>query len=693
YSAELELSSLAAGDGSTGFVLNGLSGAGESGFSVSSAGDINGDGFDDIIIGAPYSNSGDGEAYVVFGKGSGFSAEFELSTLAAGDGSIGFVLNGIDGSDLSGASVSSAGDVNGDGYDDLIIGARNADPNGTSSGETYVVFGKGSGFSAEFELSTLAAGDGSTGFVLNGIDTNDFSGVSVSSAGDVNGDGFEDLLVGANGADPHSTNTAGETYVVFGKSGGYSAQFELSTLASGDGSTGFVLNGSGLNDRSGSSVSTAGDVNGDGFDDLLVGAYFAAPNGGFSGETYVVLGKSSGFDAEIELSDLNGLDGFALNGIDSVDHSGWSVSSAGDVNGDGFDDILIGAPSADPNGMSSGETYLVYGGNGFGFSVNLTGNDTAEKISGSSFNDKLDGAGGNDRIDGGQGRDDMVGGTGDDTFIIDNVGDTVTENVDEGTDTVEASIDFTLGDNVENLKLTGTAQTGTGNNLDNIHEGNAADNILCGMGGHDELRGFGGSDILDGGLGADDMSGGTGDDTFIVDNAGDTVTENADEGTDTVEASIDFTLGDNFENLKLTGTAQSGTGNNLDNILEGNAANNVLNGNGGKDSLIGGEGKDSIDGGGGKDFIEGGNGKDTLTGGSGKDTFYFKKNFGVDKIKDFTRKDVIDVSKISSIKNFSDLMNNHVKQSGKHAIIKDGNDKIKILNFDIDDFNANDFII
>ena len=142
-------------------------------------------------------------SYVVFGSDSGFSSSLEVSAL---DGTNGFVLNGIDIGDFSGGSVSSAGDVNGDGIDDLIIGADRADPNGNeNAGESYVVFGSDSGFAASFELSAL---DGTNGFVLNGIDGSEFagdgSGTSVSSAGDVNGDGIDDIIIGANIADPNN---------------------------------------------------------------------------------------------------------------------------------------------------------------------------------------------------------------------------------------------------------------------------------------------------------------------------------------------------------------------------------------------------------------------------------------------------------------------------------------------------------
>jgi hypothetical protein len=148
---------------------------------------------------------------VVFGQTSPFGAVVELSAL---DGTDGFVLNGVDADDWSGASVSGAGDVNDDSIDDVIIGAPFADPNGPFSGESYVVYGHTGPFAAAFELSDL---DGTNGFVLNGVAAGDFAG-AVSGAGDVNDDGIADVIVGASGADPNG-ESSGASYVVFGEPG------------------------------------------------------------------------------------------------------------------------------------------------------------------------------------------------------------------------------------------------------------------------------------------------------------------------------------------------------------------------------------------------------------------------------------------------------------------------------------------
>ncbi|MBE9098364.1 Ig-like domain-containing protein [Vacuolonema iberomarrocanum] len=363
FPAQFNLSTL---NGSNGFVINGIDERDSSGRSVSGVGDINGDGVDDLIIGAFSADSNGnnfaGESYVVFGRTQGFAASLNLADL---DGRNGFILSGIGTGDVSGRSVSGAGDINGDGVDDLIIGAPEANPNGIDSGESYVVFGRTQGFAASLNLADL---DGSNGFVLRGMEEFDRAGISVSGAGDINGDDIDDLIIGADLATPDGRSVAGKSYVVFGHTQGFAANLNLSTL---DGSNGFVLNGIAPDDRAGFSVSGAGDVNGDGIDDLIIGAAGAAPNGNdFAGESYVVFGRDQGFDPSLELSDLDGRNGFVISGMAEYDLSSRSVSGAGDINGDGIDDLIIGAAGADPNGSSSGQSYVVFGNNQ-GFDLSL----------------------------------------------------------------------------------------------------------------------------------------------------------------------------------------------------------------------------------------------------------------------------------------------------------------------------------
>ncbi|HBL13233.1 MAG TPA: hypothetical protein DD379_17910, partial [Cyanobacteria bacterium UBA11162] len=251
----------------------------------------------------------------------------------------------------------------------------------------------------------------------------------------------------------------------------------------------------------------------------------------------------------------------------------------------------------------------------------LSGGSGHDKLLGGAGNDKLLGGAGNDYLDGGTGSDRLEGGTGNDTYMVERSTDRAIESSNQGIDTVKASINYTLGANLENLTLTGSAQSGYGNTLNNIITGNTANNILSGGGGND---------YLDGGTGSDRLEGGTGNDTYMVERSTDRVIESSNQGIDTVKTSINYTLGANLENLTLTGTATTGYGNNLNNILTGNTLNNTLSGNDGNDTLIGGKGNDQLSGGNGTDRLTGvapnttnpGYGEvDTLTGGAGTDTF------------------------------------------------------------------------
>lgn len=387
-------------DGSNGIRLN-APGA----FTAAAAGDVNGDGFPDLIVGAPRSNSGNGAAYVVFGKSTALPATLDLTTL---NGSNGFRITGPAGGQ-TGISLASAGDFNGDGIGDLVIGAFNTANGGSSRGSVFVVFGRanfgstldltalngangfrmdgsvdntnlgysvdggrdlnGDGkpdivigsypvaapgvvyvlfgtnatFSATFNLATL---NGSNGLRINGVANNDSLGSALSQLRDVNGDGRADLVIGSRNAD--------RAYVVFGRSS-FSSPFNLSAI---DGSNGFKIDGAGSSDNTGYSVS-GGDFNGDGLGDIVVGGDRSIATSGAA--AYVVFGHASAFSASVGVSTLTGATGFRVDPAVVDDNSGQVVAGVGDANGDGIDDLVIGASGADNAGTNSGSTFMVFG--------------------------------------------------------------------------------------------------------------------------------------------------------------------------------------------------------------------------------------------------------------------------------------------------------------------------------------------
>ncbi len=584
-----------------GFIIQGDIAADAAGIAVASAGDVNGDGFEDLIIGA---NGGDdggssaGEAYVVFGSGSGFGTVdgtgrrvIDLTFVTEAQG---FIIQGDVASDFVGGSASSAGDINGDGYDDLIIGATGGDDGGSNAGEAYVVFGSGSGFGTlvggrrVIDLTFLTAAQG---FIIQGDLANDSTGNSVASAGDINGDGFKDMIVGARTGDDGGTD-AGEAYVLFGSASGFGTLdgtgrqvIDLTFLTA---TQGFIIQGDVANDLAGVSVASAGDINGDGLDDLIVGARSGDDGGTDAGEAYVVFGSSSGFGTldgtgrrVIDLTFLTPAQGFIIQGDVGGDAAGVSVAAAGDINGDGLDDLIIGANAGDDGGLNAGEAYVIFGsGAGFG-TVDATSRgviDLTTLTPAQGFiiqgDAALDTAGVSVSSAG-----DFNGDGFDDLIIGANGGD------DGGTNAGEAYVIFGSGSGF------GTVD-GTGRRVIDLTTLTAAQGfIIQGDAANDNA----GVAVASAG----DVNGDGFDDLMVGANGGD------DGGSNAGEAYIVF--GGAFGRTVVT---------------TGTAAAEILIGGTGNDTLLGGGGADSLRGGAGNDIlavsdtafrsIDGGTGTDTL---------------------------------------------------------------------------------
>ena len=375
------------------------------GYSVSSAGDVNGDGWVDMMISAVYQivpglAGYTGVTYVIYGSAALTSSQ-SISLTNVGTSVAGFVISGWQAGEKSGTSVSSAGDFNGDGKADLLVGAHLNSTGGTYAGATYVILGK----SDNTAVNLANINNNSGGFVILGENSNDFSGISVSSGGDINGDGLGDLIVGAMIKDETSTTHPGKTYVVFGRTTA-NATIDLGQLGTG----GFTIVSTDTKDSSGFNVSSAGDINGDGLADIILGARQRTESGVLRvGQSYVVYGKAN--TTQINLTDVaNNQGGFAIIGQGTADLTGYAVSAAGDVNGDGLADLMVGAYGYDAASsllVETGRTYIIFGSKGGPFAAG-----TKVDNAGTSANDTLTSTGSQTLVGG-----SFSAGTGNDTFI------------------------------------------------------------------------------------------------------------------------------------------------------------------------------------------------------------------------------------------------------------------------------------
>jgi len=300
------------------------------------SGDINNDGYDDIIISAPDAHNSKGLIYVIYGQAAKMEIDIELSNASTYSG---FRILGANTFDYAGLSVAS-GYIDGDRYADLIISAPDAD---NYKGISYVIYGQAVKIVTDIDLSNAST---YYGFRILGASTGDYFGFSVAS-GDINNDRYDDMIISA----PDGDNSKGIIFVIYGQAAKMEIDIDLSISSTYNG---FRILGANTFDSTGYSVSNAGDINNDGYDDMIISAPYSD---NYKGVSYVIYGNKTRMAADIDLSNSSTYSGFSILGVNEWDTLGRSVSNAGDINNDGYDDIIISAPSADSKGIS----YVIYG--------------------------------------------------------------------------------------------------------------------------------------------------------------------------------------------------------------------------------------------------------------------------------------------------------------------------------------------
>ncbi|MEQ9640736.1 MAG: hypothetical protein RIM84_11990 [Alphaproteobacteria bacterium] len=597
--------------GAAGTVITGVTAGGSANF-VHRAGDFDNDGNADLIVGAfgdTVFGTNAGAAYIVYGNGDGLPQTLDLAAVNTDAVSVIFG----DDNDYAGFFVSGGGDVNGDGTDDVIVA--------TSANEVHVVFGQ-----QDSRANVDLAGASARIATITGANAGDLNAAFVGFAGDANGDGLEDMLVAAPGYAGGGT-ARGAVYLIFGSA--TLGDIDLASL----GDAGIRIDGAADGDRIGERGlhGIDGDFNGDGFADFVIG--------GFQNQAYLIFGGAS-LPSVLDLGAL-GDAGIAFTPENAGDRLGISASGAGDVNGDGLADVLLGA-----NGFNAytGAMYLIYGV----FSALATAGD--DTLTGAGLDDSIDGGAGDDTIFGNGGNDTLLGNDGVDLLAGGDGNDSVGGGAGADDGYGQAGDDTLLG--------------GTG--ADNLR-GNLDDDMVMGEGGDDTLRGQVGTDMVDGGVDNDMLFGGGGDDSVEGGTGNDVA--NGNSGADTVN------------------------GGDGDDTVRGQGGNDVVNGNDGNDLVLGISGLDSLFGGTGDDTLTGGVGNDQLTGGDGADVFQFGAMQGSDTITDF--EDGTDRMSFVGVSTFGDLTIVDTDDGAAITLASEGDSptlRVTLTGIAADQLDASDFI-